>query len=83
MLSAMLLTRTFAGVAFLAALLAFDSGCRTSRFPTCETDEQCAEKADGATKRFCVNVRCVECRADGDCQAGHVCNRRTNECEKL
>lgn len=57
--------------------------CRTSRFPTCNSDAECAEREEGAQKRFCVNVRCVECRVDKDCKAGQVCNRRTNECEKL
>lgn len=67
----------------LVALVTASNACRTSRFPTCETDEQCAEKDEGETKRFCVNVRCVECRGDNDCESGHVCNRRTNECDKL
>ena len=76
-------SRLIVGSVLWVAALTMTTACRTSRFPTCETDAQCEEKDDGATKRYCVNVRCVECRADGDCKAGHVCNRRMNACEKL
>lgn len=69
--------------ACLAALLVTAGACRTSRFPTCDNDEQCAEQDDGARKRYCVDLRCVECRADSDCEAGEVCNRRTYQCDKL
>jgi len=68
----------------LAGLLCAPAACRTSRFPTCETDAECAQREEGKVKRYCVNVRCVECRVDSDCdKPNHVCNRRTNECESL
>jgi hypothetical protein len=76
-------SRLIVSSVLLVALLMMTATCRTSRFPTCETDAQCAEKDEGATKRYCVNVRCVECRTDGDCKPGHVCNRRMDACEKL
>ena len=76
-------SRLIAGSALVVALLGVTSACRVSRFPTCETDAECAEKDEGATKRFCVNVRCVECRVDDDCEPGSVCNRRNNQCDKL
>ncbi|MBW2529431.1 MAG: hypothetical protein JRI23_34965 [Deltaproteobacteria bacterium] len=70
-------------IAFVTVALSSMAACRTSRFPTCETDEQCAQKEGGTVKPYCVNVRCVQCRNDADCKGGEICNLRTKECNKL
>ena len=65
-----------------AALLSMLSvGCEKGRFPTCETNKDCAERDGGAGAPVCYNLKCVQCRYDSDCERG-TCSS-SNECEAL
>ena len=54
-------------------------GAGGGRFPTCNNDADCKKRDTGKELGVCVELRCVECRSDEDCQAGHACNV-ANEC---
>jgi hypothetical protein len=64
------------------------AGCNSSRFPVCNSDEQCkVAAADAGTHAaVCFDLKCVECRYDSDCEhRGHdlVCNVAKNTCETV
>lgn len=54
-------------------------GCHSARFPVCESDTDCAKEKKA---KLCYDLRCVECRYDGDCGDGY-CERKTGTCERL
>ncbi len=72
----------------LGALLL--TGCEDSRFPVCQTDQDCNKKVEGASSatpaehaKVCFDLRCVQCHYDGDCGEGEVCSTSTRECRRL
>jgi Cys-rich repeat protein len=69
--------------AFLLAALAALAACNGGgRFPTCKSDTECASRTGGEAAPHCFELRCVACRADGDCPAGSACNS-ANECKSI
>jgi peptidoglycan-associated lipoprotein len=44
------------------------AGCGPT-YPKCDKDKDCKEK------EFCVNGNCQQCRSNGDCAGGEVCNK--------
>lgn len=52
------------GVSMLFVL----AGC-PPKYPKCDKDEHCKEG------EYCVNNLCQQCRTDGDCGTGQICNK--------
>ena len=82
--------RTISYAASLCLLLGLTACVKGGRFGSCESHDDCLSKdeqeagvEDGTKLRYCVNVRCVECRTDKDCEAGSACNRKTLMCESV
>jgi hypothetical protein len=76
----------YAAVAWLmasASALIF-LGCQGGggRFPTCKSDADCTARESKKEFPVCVDLRCVECRSDTECQTGHACNL-ANECRPI
>jgi len=62
------------------ALIFFEACLPSARFPSCKTNEDCADK--GAAKQ-CFDTRCVECRSDDDCGDGRYCETNSRACKSI
>jgi peptidoglycan-associated lipoprotein len=61
----------------LALMVAVVLGGCGPTYPKCDSDKDCKEKNE-----YCVNGMCQQCRNDGDCKPGQICNKGRCEAAK-
>jgi Cys-rich repeat protein len=66
----------------LAATALLGACDNQTRFPVCNNDTECTARSDGQKAPYCFDLRCVACRSDEDCGAGHLCTS-AKECKPL
>ena len=57
----------------------FIVSCDSVKYPACKEDKDCKGKNPENKDEVCINQKCEECRADGDCKDGLLC--KENKCE--